>query len=266
MKYIVLLILIIFIYILYIKNYYSEKYDSPSILNNKHIYTAVIIEPRKHKALEFVLKNFTSMLDERWTFIIFHGNNNEDYVKDIINTKLSYNINRIKLINLNVDNLSINDYNSLLFSSSFYDNIKTELFLIFQTDTMICSNYKNNIYNFLNYDYVGSPWNVNFFNLNRYVGNGGLSLRRKSKMLEIINKFSDQIKGFNEDVVFSIKFYDNIDIKIPSVEEAKNFGIEQIYNDTSFGVHKPWIYHDSDTLHKINDFCPGLNTLIELHK
>jgi hypothetical protein len=85
-------------------------------------------------------------------------------------------------------------------------------------------------------------------------------------MLEIINKFSDQINGFNEDIVFSIKFYDNINIKIPSVEEAKNFGIEQIYNDISFGLHKPWGYHDSDTLKKINDFCPGLNTLIELNK
>lgn len=263
MKYILLLIIIILIIIKY-NNY--EKYDSPSIKSNKNLYTAIIIEPRKHKALEFVLNNFTSMLDERWSFIIFHGNNNEDYVKDIINTKLSDNIDRIKLINLNVDNLSINDYNSLLYNSSFYDNIKTELFLIFQSDTMICSNYKNNIYNFLDYDYVGSPWKENFFNLNRYVGNGGLSLRRKSKMLEIINKFSDQINGFNEDVVFSIKFYDDIDIKIPSVEEAKNFGIEQIYNDKSFGLHKPWIYHDSDTLQKINDFCPGLNTLIELNK
>lgn len=145
MKYILLLIIIILIIIKY-NNY--EKYDSPSIKSNKNLYTAIIIEPRKHKALEFVLNNFTSMLDERWSFIIFHGNNNEDYVKDIINTKLSDNIDRIKLINLNVDNLSINDYNSLLYNSSFYDNIKTELFLIFQSDTMICSNYKNNIYNF----------------------------------------------------------------------------------------------------------------------
>jgi hypothetical protein len=265
MKYIILLILIIFIYILYINIYYSEKYDSPSILNNKHIYTAVIIEPRRHKALEFVLNNFTSMLDERWTFIIFHGNNNEDYVKDIINTKLSDNIDRIKLINLNVDNLKTGaEYSSVLYNPSFYDNIKTELFLIFQTDSMICSNYKNNIYNFLDYDYVGSPWNhsVN----GRYVGNGGLSLRRKSKMLEIINKFSDKINGVNEDVFFASMFNDIIDIKIPSIEDAKKFGIEGIYNNISFGLHRTWLYHDSDTLQKINNFCPGFYTLIELNK
>jgi hypothetical protein len=39
MKYIVLLILIIFIYILYIQNYDSEKYDSPSLSNKKVFIT-----------------------------------------------------------------------------------------------------------------------------------------------------------------------------------------------------------------------------------
>jgi hypothetical protein len=48
-------------------------------------YTAIIIEPREHKALSFVLNNFLSNLSNDWSFIIFHGNKNSEYVKNIVN-------------------------------------------------------------------------------------------------------------------------------------------------------------------------------------
>jgi hypothetical protein len=41
------------------------------------MYTAVIIEPLRHPALQFVLKNFLENLDERWGFLVFHGADNE---------------------------------------------------------------------------------------------------------------------------------------------------------------------------------------------
>ena len=73
---------------------------------------------------------------------------------------------------MNVDNLTIRDYNRLFTNKSFYDYIPTETFLIFQTDTMIFKEHKNLINNFLEYDYVGAPWLAC-----KQVGNGGLSLR-----------------------------------------------------------------------------------------
>ena len=63
----------------------------------------------------------------------------EYYVKDIITNKLLNHISRIRLINLNVDNLTISDYNNLLVSRKFYNYIPTK---IFQTDTIICNEYK----------------------------------------------------------------------------------------------------------------------------
>jgi hypothetical protein len=35
-------------------------------------YTAIMVEPRKHRALEFVMKNFTENLSNNWNFIIYH--------------------------------------------------------------------------------------------------------------------------------------------------------------------------------------------------
>ena len=144
-------------------------------------YTAVIVEPRCHQALELVLLNFNRNLDDNWKIIIYHGNNNERFVKDIISGQEIFSSRNVQFVSLNVDNLSINDYNKLLFTDFFYENIDTEMFLIFQTDTLLSDVYNKNIYDFMEYDYVGAPW------ASRAVGNGGFSLRKKSKMIEIKN-------------------------------------------------------------------------------
>jgi len=47
-------------------------------------YTAIIVEPREHKALAFVLKNFLENLNEDWNIIILHGMENKKYVKKIM--------------------------------------------------------------------------------------------------------------------------------------------------------------------------------------
>ena len=44
---------------------------------------AFITEPRKHRALKFVLENFMSILPEEWDFVINHGTDNLDYIKSI---------------------------------------------------------------------------------------------------------------------------------------------------------------------------------------
>jgi len=171
---IIILIIIVFLY-----------FNLKELFTNNGIYTAVIVEPREHKALEFVLVNFLTLLDDRFNFIIFHGNKNETYLDNILNSKLNHHLHRITKINLNVDNLQIHEYNNLLVNKEmFYDKIPTEYFLIFQTDTMICSQYKDYIYDFINknYDYVGAPWK----HINNLVGNGGLSLRSK-KIFNRIN-------------------------------------------------------------------------------
>jgi len=202
------------------------------------------------------MKNFLENLDERWKFIIFHGNKNQEFILDMIKNEFQSHSNRIELINLKVDNLTTEDYSKILVSKSFYEKIPTEMFLVFQTDTMICSNFKENIYNFMNYDYVGAPWD------NVEVGNGGLSLRRKSKMLEIIEKC--KYNNNDEDSFFS-RVCENVVCNKPTAEKAKQFSIERLYSNNSFGVHKPWPYINENEKIKLNDQCHGYNKLVELN-
>lgn len=233
-------------------------------------YTAVIIEPRKHKALEFVLNNFLTNLDDRWDIILFHGNLNKEYAEDIITTKLQKFKHRIKLVDLKIDDLTSHyEYSTILLSKEFYEHIPTEIFLVFQTDTVICSKYKNYLYKFLEYDYVGSPaigsapWNEG------EVGNGGLSLRRKSKMVEIIDKckvrendtstYRDDLRY--EDLFFAFPCDKVTEFKKPSVKDAKEFAVEKMYNDKSFGLHKAYAYQDVNAIKK---WCPDIEKLQEL--
>lgn len=230
-----------------------------SIVENFHEYkyTAVIIEPREHPALEFVLKNFNDNLSEEWQFVIFHGNKNIEYTKHICDKV--FHPERVHLVNLGVDNLTISDYSALFYTEQLYSNIPTDTFLIFQTDSMICSQYKDYINHFLSYDYVGAPWS------NGTVGNGGLSLRKKSKMKEIVEKCKNVKDGdnyINEDMVFS-KGCDTIEVDKPSTEKAKTFSIENVYHDKSFGIHKAYATLGTD---KIGEWCPDIVELKRLNE
>ena len=90
------------------------------------MYTAIIIEPRRHPAMQFVLKNFLENLDERWQFIIFHGIDNKQWLRDMIDTQFIADKDRIQLNNLNVVNLSREEYSRLCTSAEFIEQIIDE--------------------------------------------------------------------------------------------------------------------------------------------
>jgi hypothetical protein len=220
-------------------------------------YTAIIIEPRKHKALSFVLNNVCECLSEEWKIILFYGTNNYEYSKNIIdelNEKFKspfteINGNRINMVGLNVDNLNLKTYSQLLATKSLiYDYIDTEYFIVFQTDSMILKSNSHLINEYINsdIDYVGAPWLICNYppTQNRnFIGNGGFSLRRTSKMLEIIEKYqwNEHSRDWEwpEDLFFTDN-YSNITTIKPDYEKAKLFCVDEIFSPVSFAVHSCW--------------------------
>lgn len=232
--------------------------------------TAIIIEPRNHKALHFVLKNALECLPTNWNIVLFHGNKNYEYVLPII-TDLNDNYeNRIKIVGLNVDNLDGYTYSELfVYRSDIYNHIQSEHFLVFQTDSMF---FKKNMYllsNYLKYDYVGAPWRKTYYtptNKCNFIGNGGLSLRRKSKMLEIIEKHPyETMKNYYdfvmyEDLYFS-HYYDDVEVYKPSYEEAKEFCVDEVFNKLTMACHKPWFQTHDDSYEIFKKIYPECQTL-----
>lgn len=227
------------------------------------MYSAVIIETREHKALSFVLLNFLKNLSDEWNFIIFHGNLNLNFINSIIENELQIYKHRITLVHIQCDNLLRDDYSKLLVNDKIiYDNIPTETFLIFQTDTVIFEQNKHLINNFLKYDYVGA-----YLPLHDLVGNGGLSLRKKSKMLEIINAEDEDKKRTHtlEDLFFSETT--KVNVYKPDKLESCVFAIENAhFYDQPFGCHKPWndYYYKNGGIN--SHFCQLHPEILELYK
>lgn len=235
---------------------------------NNFKYTAIIIEPRKHKALEFVLNNICKCLSNEWKVILFHGKNNEVYSKKIVK-KINKEFNeRIELVNLNISNLNLIEYSKFLATKSvIFDFINTEMFLVFQTDSMIFIENSHLIDLYLKYDYVGSPWIIsNYFptaNCN-FIGNGGFSIRNKNKMLEIINKFNwneltiDYLK--HEDLFFCTN-YENIYVKKPEYMKACEFCVDEVFSNVTFACHKPWVHSHYEQFKNLYPECEILKNL-----
>jgi hypothetical protein len=233
-----------FSYIEFIRNI-----NIPTIkLGNR--YEAVFIEFRILPHIEFIIRNSIIKLGCDWSHTIICGNQNYDFISQMCNN-ISPNINIIKI---DLDNLLVNDYNNLLSSIEFWKLFTGEKILIYQEDSIM---FKNNINNFLVYDYIGAPFPKCQNDTPNLVGNGGFSLRSKSKMINVINTISINDTVFNsstikymknnglttppEDVYFSKNIQElNIGI-VANYETAMKFSTESVLNKNSLGGHKFWI-------------------------
>ena len=220
---------------------YGEKLKdyTPKIYENTQ-NTAVIVEPREHKDLEVVIKNVMYFLNEsdsteKWGLKVYHGTKNENFVKNILK-----NCKNVKLENLNVEDLQGIDYNNLLKTSNFWKSTPTNNILLFQTDSLLL---KFGIDRFISYIYIGAPWIR--FREGKIVGNGGLSFRKKSKMIEISETYVNN-EITMEDIYFC-KYLKDEDL--PDIGIAKQFSVEDVEYDDPLGVHQPKI--DLTLLEKI---------------
>lgn len=218
---------------------YLSQFDLPSSyfqnIPDKTNKYCVIVEPRKMEILIKVIKNFMYLLQNKgWGLIVVHGTDNEEFVKSGLSGWK--NVNYIKL---NVSNLTPQMIEQLVTGSTFFWDtllrIGCEKSLCFQWDTLLL---KDNIDDFINYDYVGAPWPTNLFGQSINVGNGGLSLRDTSTMIEIVN--SCQKIYANEDVYFGYSCV-KLNKKVPTIDEAMKFSVETIYYNDPCGMHKPHI-------------------------
>jgi len=208
---------------------------------------AVIVETREHKALPFVLNNVMSILPDGWGLQIFHGSNNLEYVKKVTDTEL-LNGKEITYTDLKIDSISADDSSlEIMLTEDFWNKVVGETVLYFECDSMLCPNSEYKVEDFEHFDFIGGYWGNQLDMLeNDYskVMNGGLSIRKKSFMLDIIkNELQPYLdRGGNPCEDYFVT--DRIRNK-PKVKDVLSFSIDNGYmyplNDKApFGLHKPW--------------------------
>jgi hypothetical protein len=81
------------------------------------------------------------------------------------------------------------------------------------------------------------------------------------------NDNNDKLNLHPEDLFFSGMLSKSANINKPNFEDAKEFSIESVYSDKTFGIHKAWEWiKDDKQIKNVNDFCPGFSELASLQK
>jgi hypothetical protein len=142
--------------------------------------------------------------------------------------------------------LSVQGYSRLLLSKKFYESFgEKEFLLISQPDVYV---FRDELDTWLSkpYDYVGAPWpngfsvtlNMGRFKnatngtlVNAFVGNGGFSLRRINKCVQLLEKDSEVAEWFSktgssEDLFFSFVGQMTSNFVLPNPIEASLFAME----------------------------------------
>lgn len=248
-----------------------EKNKLP-ILPEFSNYNCLLLEFRVLPHIEHLLRNMIIKLNlkvdgkqknlevngkQNWMFTIVCGNNNYDFFVNLIK-KFD---RKITLIKLDYDNIDVYIYNEMFKNSLFWKMIHGEKILVWQEDTYL---FKNNINDFILYDYIGSYWCHEPFGVQ--VGNGGFSLRSKQMMIDVCkfvnstvemptdlgeqvgkpvndNKRNDKI--FQEDLWFTYNVLStslNKKYKIADKNTAFKFSFENSFNcDDPMATHQGFI-------------------------
>jgi len=218
------------------------------LISKDLVNEAVFIDFRVLPHIELLLRNAILKLGNEWSFIVVCGNINYDFMSEICSS-ISPNI---KIVRLDVNNLDINGYNNLLLTAEFWELFIGNKILLYQEDSYI---FKDNISDFLKFDYIGAPWN----HLKGYsiVGNGGFSLRNRMLMIEIIRRIPiDSVKlhpflkmemerkkmeKIPEDVYYSRVMLLYKVGRLADLKSACLFSVENLYYRDPFGGHQFWI-------------------------
>ena len=198
---------------------------------------AVIMDPRYDKLMVGVIKNFMQHLNPRgWNLVIVtHKKYEVEFsackVICITESEIKYKENE--------PNIDLDTYNGILMSREFWDFIPGEHVLIFQKDCYMYKMFDETFY--LTYAFCGANciWLSEDTKSYGLAINGGCSLRKKSEMLDCLQKVSWDIvvpkpKLRNEDLFFTFACH-LLGKSVPKMEERCHFAVEhEETTDTCF--------------------------------
>ena len=252
---------------------------------------AVILPIHKTNFSENEFKSIRNNIEvlKKWNHIILCSETKFGDVKVFLsNFNFNYKIIKLKDYNFN----SVTTYDQMLRKRWFYELFTDfSYILITQPDVVI---FRDDLEKWIekDYDYIGAPWAIkdSFGNVNLYVGNGGISLRKIKSFLDSFNNLRvlkcpswylekigfpkklsflfQYIYGFNKFVFFKKLHEDffwsqlipstNKFFKVAPPEIALDFAIENFEEETfdkiPFAVHAWEKSAPKNIFLKIQDF------------
>jgi glycosyltransferase involved in cell wall biosynthesis len=216
---------------------------------------AVIVEPSVSSTFEYAARNVLNMLGPGWRLMVFHTNTSADFVSRALRF-----VANVEYVMLPQSITQISEYNSFMKNASFWRSLNASKVLLFQSDSMML---RKGIERFLEYDYIGAPWDVKKNDrvraaiksgeLGGSVGNGGFSLRSVSAMIKICEEHGAKSPYDEQEDMFFARYVAKSGYKYPTPKVAYRFcrevtipslEVEDVNNSPvrHLALHAAWYY------------------------
>lgn len=147
---------------------------------------ALLIENRPNPILAPLMLHFISVVPPDWRFRFMGSVESVEHVNKSVAIREHVAAGKLDLtyIPANMSTGSQEEISRFLTTLWLYEVVlqPAEWLLVFQTDSILCANSRQTLNDYLEFDWVGAPWNPR----GRFGGNGGLSLRRVSAMIDVL--------------------------------------------------------------------------------
>ncbi|KXJ94348.1 hypothetical protein Micbo1qcDRAFT_220918 [Microdochium bolleyi] len=164
--------------------HHGGAYLSATRFNESKV--ALLIENRPTPFLAPLMLHFMSVIPPDWRFRFMGSRESVDFVQQSFAIRQQVGLGKLDLtyIPSNMTTSGSEAISQFLTNLWVYETLlqPAEWLLVFQTDSMLCANSRQNLDDYLDYDWVGAPWNPS----GSFGGNGGLSLRRVSSIVQVL--------------------------------------------------------------------------------
>ena len=218
--------------------------------NEKSNNTMLLFDTRLSLNLISVIKNAIDKLPN-FNLMIASTKDNLKRIENILG------INFIKL-EVNKSKISTEEFSSIFLDHKFWEKIPGENILFFQSDSIFLRPITDEEINekYSKFAMIG-PVSVNFEDKDKFIINGGFSLRNKNKMIELSK--NKMITSRIEDWFFTEQIRYNYPNLMPSIDDCHDFAIESFGNmSTAKGLH------GSDKFYRSFDFYKELFDTLEI--
>ncbi|KAH8683142.1 hypothetical protein BGZ60DRAFT_480249 [Tricladium varicosporioides] len=207
---------------------YGDKPASP--FNQSKV--ALLIENRPNPILAPLMLHFMSVVPPDWRFRFMGSLESVEFVNGSRAIRDAVDSGKLDLtyIPSNMTTGSQEEISRFLTNLWLYETVlqPAEWLLVFQTDSILCANSRQSLNNWLEYDWVGAPWNPN----GKFGGNGGLSLRRVSTIVDILRNQERAPNSEPEDVWLTDRLGHRPNAKLANGTASLTFSGEMFTGET----------------------------------
>ncbi|KAH8768007.1 hypothetical protein BGZ57DRAFT_472684 [Hyaloscypha finlandica] len=233
---------------------------------------AVIVETQFRTNLIPLVLHFSGVLGPSWPILIYTSMESvaQFSASAALNRYLKSGTVQIRMLPQTVLFTNSDSVDEFMTTKWLWEDLApAKHILIFQSDSMLCANAARSVDDYFAYDFVGAP-----FAKNSGVGyNGGLSLRKRSTTLNVLEKwdwqktkkdgdhFEDQwyfnrmIELQKEEEKEGIQPEEEGAINLPTMEVARTFSVETIDYPHPLGVHQVHRWRKEQML-SLDQWCP----------